>query len=199
MLQNDPLHHSVPKDGTTTPPIADNRFSPTPLSHMAVAVVKSSLERNQLRRSAYRGGPLRIHIDGEAHGLLALEGGVYKSFTVPLSATYVEIFGDDRAGGLLLGVLLFPEPALGEDDQPQHLSVTLEGGQTVTMEIAVGCGTGAPVREYVIQVSYADAAEVDTGGAATPAGEILPVVLQPELVTPGNPGRGAIQLYRPGQ
>ena len=199
MPLNDPLHNSVPKDDTLPHLVADNRFSPSLLSPTAMAALKRSIERTQRRRSAYRGSPLRIHIDGEAYELLTLEGGVYKPFRVPLSATYMEIFGDDRAGDLLLGVFLFPEPALAEDDRLQQLSVTLEGGQMVTMEVAVGSGTGTPVREYVIQVTYADAAEVDTEGSVTPAGKLLQVVLQPEPGTPGNPRRGAIQLYRPGQ
>ena len=58
-------------------------------------------------------------------------------FRVPPSALYLEVFGDDSEGALLLGVFLLPEPAVVEDGQPHHLSVTLEGGQTVAMEIAL--------------------------------------------------------------
>jgi hypothetical protein len=54
-------------------------------------------------------------------------------------------------------VFLLPVPARGEDDQPQHLSVTLEGGQTVAMEIRVGDGPCRGVPEYVMQISYAEA------------------------------------------
>jgi hypothetical protein len=54
-------------------------------------------------------------------------------------------------------VFLLPEPARGEDEQPQDLSVTLEGGQTVAMEIRVGDGPCRGVSEYVIQISYVEA------------------------------------------
>ena len=48
-----------------------------------------------------------------------------------------------------------------EDDQPQHLSVTLEGGQTVAIEIALGDGPSRGVSEYVIRISYAEAAGLE--------------------------------------
>jgi protocatechuate 3,4-dioxygenase beta subunit len=54
-------------------------------------------------------------------------------------------------------VFLLPEPTLVEHDQPQHLSVTLEGGQTVAMEIRVGDGPCRGVSEYVIQIASAEA------------------------------------------
>lgn len=157
MQMDDPLQNRVPTGGGALTPAAGNRFTPSPLSYTSITFLKRSLERNQLRRSAYRAGHLRVYIDGAAHVPLGIEGGVCQSFRVPLSASYVEIFGDDSEGDLLLGVFLLPEPALVEHDQPQHLSVTLEGGQTVAMEIRVGDGPCRGVSEYVIQISYAEA------------------------------------------
>jgi hypothetical protein len=174
-----------------------NRFAPSPLSHTAMAVLKRSLEHNQLRRSTYRGSRLRVRMDGEEYELLAREGEVYKSFRVPLGAVYMEIWGDDREGDLLLGVFLIPEPSLGEDDQPQHLSVTLEGGQQLTLEIVLGDGIGPGGPEYVVQLSYVAAAEAETPGSKDLEVEALPAMLQPVPATLSNPGRGAIQRYRP--
>jgi hypothetical protein len=157
MQLDDPLHNRVPTGGGALTPAAGNRFTPSPLSYTSIAFLKRSLERNQRRRSVYRQGHLRVYIDGAAHIPLDLEEGICQSFRVPLSASYVEIFGDDSEGDLLLGVFLLPEPARGEDEQPQHLSVTLEGGQTVAMEIRVGDGPCRGVSEYVMQISYVEA------------------------------------------
>jgi hypothetical protein len=157
MQQDDPLQNRVPTGGGALTPAAGNRFTPSPLSYTSIAFLKRSLARNQLRRSVYRAGHLRVYIDGAAHVPFGLEAGVSKSFRVPLSASYLEISGDDSEGELLLGVFLLPVPAQGEDDQPQHLSVTLEGGQTVAMEIRVGDGPCRGVPEYVMQISYAEA------------------------------------------
>jgi hypothetical protein len=160
MQLDDPLQNRVPTGGGALTPAAGNRFTPSPLNYTSIAFLKQSLERNQLRRSVYRAGPLRVYIDGEAHVPLALERGVCQSFRVPLSASCVEIFGDDSEGDLLLGVFLLPESALVEDDRPQHLWVALEGGQTVAMRIALGDGLSRGVSEYLIQISYTEAASV---------------------------------------
>jgi hypothetical protein len=156
MQLDDPLQYCVPTGGGALFPATGNRFSPSPLSQTAIASLKRSLERNQHRRSVYRAHHLRICIDSEANVPLGLEEGVSKSFRVPLSASYLEVFGDDSEGDLLLGVLLLPESALVEDDRPQHLSVTLEGGQTVAMQIALGDGLPRWVSEYLIQISYTE-------------------------------------------
>jgi hypothetical protein len=114
------------------------------------------MERNQFRRSIYRAHRLHVYSDGNAHIQLSLERGVSRLFQVPPSASYLEVFGDDSEGALLLGVFLLPEPAVVEDGQPHHLSVTLEGGQTVAMELAMGDGPSRELSEYVIRIVYAD-------------------------------------------
>jgi hypothetical protein len=161
MQLDDPLQDRVPTGDGALSPVTGNRFAASPLSHTAIAFLKRSIERHQLRRSVYRASHLHAYIDGEAHALLSLEGGVSQSFRVPHSASYLKVFGDDSEGALLLGVFLLPEPAVVEDDQPQHLSVTLEGGQTVAIEIALGDGACRGVSEYVIRISYAEAAGLE--------------------------------------
>jgi hypothetical protein len=161
MQQDDPLQDRVSTGDSPLSPVTGNRFNPSPLSHTAIAFVKRSIERHQLRRSVYRAGHLRVYIDGEVHVPLDLAGGVSQSFRVPHSASYLEVFGDDSEGALLLGVFLLPEPAAVEDDQPQHLSVTLEGGQMVSIEIALADGASRGVSEYVIRILYAKAAGLE--------------------------------------
>lgn len=87
---------------------------------------------------------------------------------MPLSTSYLEVFGDDCEGALLLGVFHLPEPAVMEDNQPQRLSVTLEGGQTVAMEIALGDGPSREMSEYVIRIVYTDAAGLEILEAKAP-------------------------------
>ena len=177
MQPTDPLHNSIPSCDSALP-LASNRFIPPPLSLTAIAFLKRSLEHNQLRRSVYRARHLRFCTDAEVHGPLHLEGGVCTSFRVPLSASYIEIFGDDSEGDLLLGVFPLPKPAAGEEDQPQYLSVTLEGGQTIAIEVTLVNETDSRVPEYVIQITYAEAASVVTWNAKDSAGEAISEPLQ---------------------
>jgi hypothetical protein len=183
MQLNDPLQYRVPPVGGALPPATGKRFTPAPLSCTAMAFLQWSLKRNQLRRSVYRARHLRVHIDGEAHVPLDPAEGVYEPFSVPLGASCIEIFGDDDKGALLLAVFPLPEPALVEGDELQHLAVTLEGGQTVAIEITLSDGTRRERPEYVIRLSYAESAEVDPLGAEHRAVEARPALPPPETAT----------------
>jgi hypothetical protein len=109
--------------------------------------------------------------------------GVYEPFSVPLGASCIEIFGDDDKGALLLAVFPLPEPVLVEGGESQHLAVTLEGGQTVAIEITLGDGTHRRGPGYIIRLSYAESAEVQTSGAENLAVEARPALPPPETAT----------------
>ena len=184
MQRNDPIHQeSVPTVGGTFPATPGDCFGPARLSHTAMAFLHRFLERNQCRRSVYRARHLRVCIDGEERSRCDPGVSVYELFRVPLSASYMEIFGDDDDGNLLLAVFPLPEPEAVEDDRAQHMCVTLEGGQTVAIEIALGYGTGGEVCEYVIRMAYSESAEVNTWGMANPSVEAIPAVPRPETPT----------------
>ena len=103
---------------------------------------------------------LRVCLDGEERWPCTPGASIYGPFSVPLSATYLEIIGEDMDGPLLLAVFPLPEPAWVEDDGAQHLVTTLEGGQTVTIEITLGDGTRGEAHAYVIQIAYAESPAV---------------------------------------
>ena len=184
MQRNDPIHQeNVPTIGGNSPATPGDRFSPVRLSHTAMDFLHRSLERNQRRRSVCRARHLRVCIDGEERWRCDPGVGVYEPFRVPLSASYIEVFGDDNDGNLLLAVFPLPEPEVVEDDRAQHMCVTLEGGQTVTVEIALGDGTDGEVCEYIIRMAYSESAEVNTWGMANPSVEAIPAVPRPETPT----------------
>jgi hypothetical protein len=160
---NNPVHkESVPTVGSDSPLTSGNRFSAAPLSHKAMAFLKRALERNQHRRSVYRASRLRVCINGEERVQSDIEGGVL--FKAPLSASYIEIFGDDDDAEFLLAVFPMREPEVGEDDRAQHMFITFEGGQTVTIEVALDRGTAGEEYDYVIRLSYSQSAELDLRG-----------------------------------
>jgi hypothetical protein len=97
-------------------------------------------------------------------------GGGCKPLRVPLWASCVEIVGDDAEGALLLAVFPLPEPGVVKAEGDQHVSVTLEGGQTVALTLALGQGSDGKAPTYVIQLAY-------TASTTVPA---LLVTLPPE-------------------
>jgi hypothetical protein len=188
-----PLHDPVPPEpeppvSGNGPPAPGDGVHPTPLSPTGVAFLHQSLARQQRRRQGYRAGPLRVLWDGAAHGQMDPTVGVGEPFRVPLKASYVEIVGDDAEGALLLAVVPLPDPEEMEGDGVEHLAVTLEGGQTVTVAIALEDRSGGKARAYVIQVVYTEPTAGETPGAEPSAvAELLP--------KPHDPGE-AWQLAR---
>jgi hypothetical protein len=165
MPLSDPVHpEPVPTAGGDPPPTPGDRIRSAPLSRAAVAFLQQSLARHQRRRQVYRAGHLRVYLDGAERWQVNPRVGVCKPFRAPLSASYLEIFGDDAEGALLLAVFPLPEPEELEDDGVQHLSVTLEGEQTVALAMTLGDGTSGEERAYVMQITYAESTTVDTQG-----------------------------------
>jgi hypothetical protein len=149
-----------------------------------MAFLKRSLARNQQRRGAYRGRQLRVCIDGHERWQFDSRIGVYGPFSIPLSATYLEVFGDDDDGALLLAVLPLPESAVVESDGAQHLFVTLEGGQTLAFEVALGHGSDPTVGELRIQIAYFDSPTAHARDAEPHATEARPLLPRPETPRP---------------
>jgi hypothetical protein len=144
-----------------------------------MAFLKQSLARRQRRRAAFQPQLLRVCVDGEARWQVDPRGGVGGLLRVPLGALSLEIFGDDTEGELLLAMVPLPEPEVIADGGTQHLWLTLEGGQTLTIDIALGDSSGRAVRAYAIQIAYADAAASGTQGAEPPMVEAIPVGPRP--------------------
>jgi hypothetical protein len=161
MQMNDPVHQeSVPTNGGDSPPAPGDFTPPEDFHRATMALLKRSLERNRRRRNMFRTSYLRVCFDGEERWQCAPGASVYGSFSVPLSATCLEIMGEDLDGPLLLAVFPLPEPEWVEDDGPQHLVTTLEGGQTVTIEVTLGDGTHGEAHAYVIHIAYAESPAV---------------------------------------
>jgi hypothetical protein len=104
--------------------------------------------RQQHRRHRFRAGPLRVCLDGAERWQVDPRLGVCEPFRVPVSASSLDIVGDDAKGALLLAVFPLPEPDAVQADGVQHLSVTLEGGQTVALAMALAEGTGGKSQAY---------------------------------------------------
>jgi hypothetical protein len=155
MQLNDPAYqNSVPTVSGDSAAARGDRFRPSPLCRAVTAFMRRCLERDQLRRNVYRAGHLRVCFDGEERLAFNPKGGVREPFRVPISTSSIEVFGDDDDGDLLLAVFPLPEPEMVADDPAPHIAVTLEGGQTLEIDIALAESTAGEVREYVIQMSY---------------------------------------------
>lgn len=127
-----------------------------PFSRADLTFFQQSLVRQQRRRREYRPGPLRVYADGHEQWQGDPRAGTCQPFHVSLTAVVLEVFGEDTEGALLLAVCPLPDPDVVADEGVQRLAVTLEGGQTVALTIALGDGNEGEAPTYVIQLAYHD-------------------------------------------
>jgi hypothetical protein len=123
--------------------------------------LRLALVRQQHRRAAYRAGRLQVWWNGRARRCVDPHGD---PFHVPLSVSSLNLVGEDADGLLLLAVVPLPAPEEVAPDGARHLTVTLEGGQTVALTIARGTTTSGRRRAYVIQLTYTDPPTAETLG-----------------------------------
>lgn len=137
------------------------RFDPRPLSSVELKDLRHSLsealQRDLQRITAYRGGDLSVHVNGKAYGPLPREGDAYAPCTIPLAASYVEIYGRDNAGALLLAVFPLPEPDSVTDNHERHLVVRHEGGPTIELAIQPVPADTGEIREFLLGITYEEA------------------------------------------
>jgi hypothetical protein len=98
----------------------DRRFNPLPLTRSELSMIEHLVELNKHRRANYSRGQLRVVVDGEERATFR-EGFCIKPFTVPTTASWVEIFGEDQRGELLLAAF----PLEREDFQDQSVQVMI--------------------------------------------------------------------------
>jgi hypothetical protein len=76
---------------------------------------------------------------------------------VSLEASYVEVFGQDDEGELLLAVFRLPAVEPAEANWERQLFVRHPGGQTVTLMIRPVSAETGEVTEYSLQIAYEEA------------------------------------------
>jgi hypothetical protein len=140
-----PIFTDAPTDPT-------DRLYPHPLSDVELSRIRLKLYKELFRRKSARPSRLRLCVDGEEYlewQLDALSPG--KSCTIPSTATYIEIFGDDSQGDVLLAIF----PLSGSDiteDEASHWSVTTECGLKIELMISAVDGGESEQIKASIQV-----------------------------------------------
>lgn len=149
-----PFRVDKPQQSAGGSPHWETRFSPPRLSTRALARLRYRLERNHRRQRAFRTGVLSVYVDGKERAQLSPQGGFRLGFTVPARAPYVEVFGHDTDGPLLLAVLCvpaLPPEAAGEE---RHWVMRLANGQTLVLAVHPILGDTEDVTAYSFEMAY---------------------------------------------
>jgi hypothetical protein len=112
-----------------------DRFHPPSLSETEFISLRRSLEQNQRRREIYRPGRIRISVDGKEQMLVWENPTACDEFIVPSNASYLEVYGNDPSGELLLAVVPLTKLDL---DQNEEIEVPFAYDDELTVSLSIG-------------------------------------------------------------
>lgn len=156
-------HTPTGNGGDEGPPDPGERFNPSPLTDAELSSIRHASERNQRRRKNYKSGQIHVYVDGEKIAAFAHDY-LFAPFTIPQTASCIQVFGEDEEGELLLAV--FPLDYLEPCDNAldQKLYVTHDGGQTIELSISAVSGQSRECVERLFQLAYIESVDqVNTG------------------------------------
>jgi hypothetical protein len=159
------------------------------LSPAEVDLLRLALTSQQHRRIAYRAGLLQVWWNGRARRRVDHRGDLFR---VPLSVSGLDIVGEDAEGLILLAMVPLPSPEDVTPDEAQHLTVRLEGGQTLALTIARGRTASGKRRAYVIQLTYTDPPAAET---PRPAADQMPTQVAALGAEVGRLQAQAVQFF----
>ena len=149
-----PFRVDKPQQSAGGSPHSGTGFSPPRLSQRALARLRYTLERNRRRQRAFRTGLLSVYVDGKERAQLSPQGGFRLGFTVPARAPYVEVFGHDTDGPLLLAVFCVPTLPPGTAGEERRWVMRLANGQTLVLAVQAIVGDMADVTAYSFELAY---------------------------------------------
>jgi len=106
------------------------RTGPNDLSEREITLLRLLIHRNRNRQRFWHSATLRVCLDGREHVRCSMATNSTESFTIPIESSYIEVFGDDAEGELLLGV--FPVPS---GDGPQSSAIAYDLGNVGELTI----------------------------------------------------------------
>jgi hypothetical protein len=118
LLENPDEKLRVPDFGTSFDSGgSDDRFTPPSLSETELISLRRALAQNERRRELYRPGRVRVNVDGKEQILTWKNSTACEEFTASASASYIEVYGDDPSGELLLAVVPLTKLELEHDEE----------------------------------------------------------------------------------
>lgn len=139
-----------------------DRFNAPELTEREVMLIQHSLKQNQNRRKKYRTGILRVYADGKEAGELNPRNNASLSLADLSSASYLQIFGEDREGELLLAVFLMPELELLQGERFQE-TIKLESGQKITIIVVPVIGEDEEIVAHA-RITYSESSVITLVG-----------------------------------
>ena len=154
------LQEPVRAAGVDAVPAPGHPARAAPLNRAARAFLPCAQSHHESRRHAEGAGPLSgCCWDGDARGSWDPRRGPCKRFCVPLRASSLGIVADDAESARLLAVVLSTPEEMAAHGAP-HLAVTLDGGQTVAIDVMLSTRSWGQGYACVLQLADTEPAAV---------------------------------------
>src|SRR6266404_837976 len=82
--------------------VGNERLSPIPLDAKELSLLREQLQAESLRLENFSPHYIRVNVDGQEVAYFSPQATACEPFMIPLSASFIEILGEDEAGDLLL-------------------------------------------------------------------------------------------------
>jgi hypothetical protein len=133
-LENPDEKLEIPDFGASLSYDDDDRFNPPPLSETELMSLRRAFEQIQRRRELYRPGHLRVSVDGKEQILNWLDSGACEAFNIDSDALYLEVYGNDSSGDLLLSVIPFQRL---DFDKNEEIEFSIEKGDATIFNLLI--------------------------------------------------------------
>ncbi|HKX31302.1 MAG TPA: polysaccharide biosynthesis/export family protein [Blastocatellia bacterium] len=132
----------------------NDRFSPPTLTPYDLHLLKDSVKHQERRRKSFVSGLIRVHLDGKELTRFEANTGQSDGCRISRIASYVEVFGQDGFGDLLLA--FFPLSSLNcfDPGEPSTLEIRVEGGQRVQCLITPETDEHGEIISGLLQIKY---------------------------------------------
>lgn len=139
---------------------APDRWSPVPLDGKELSLLREELQAEGRRLETFSPRYIRVSVDGNEVAVFSPQATACEPFTIPLSASFIEILGEDESGELLLAFVALTDlnPArpfetlefrsnAGEIEITLRVSaVTNENRENTNWRVEVGCVSAKVLR-----------------------------------------------------
>jgi polysaccharide biosynthesis/export protein len=132
----------------------NDRFSPPTLTPYDMHIIRDSVKNNQRRRKSFISSRIRVCVDGKELTNFDARDGKSCHCNISSSSSYVEVFGQDEFGDLLLA--FFPLSSLNcfDSGEPSTFVIQAEGKQRVHCLIIPESNDNSEIISGLLEIKY---------------------------------------------
>ncbi len=132
--------------------VGNERLSPIPLDAKELSLLREQLQAESLRLENFSPHYIRVNVDGQEVAYFSPQATACEPFMIPLSASFIEILGEDEAGDLLLAFVTLTDLNPVHSSENQEFRSTA-GGVEITIIVSLVTSETHGSENWKVQVN----------------------------------------------